>query len=101
MKKVLLILLSIICFTCSSDDDDNSCTSLLLNGEAITVNYITRGLEYFGNPSNETCLPYEIAAEAYIEYSDSILDCLEADDRAELEEEIQDLETVLAELDCI
>jgi hypothetical protein len=100
MKKTLLILLSIICFTCSSDDDNNSCDNLPSNGEEITVNYITKGLEYFTDPSSERCVAYNVAAEAYIEYSNGILGCLDADDRTELEEEIQDLETELAELDC-
>ena len=102
MKKALLILLSIIFFTCSSDDDnnDNSCNNLPSNGEEIAVNYFTKGLEYFANPSNETCTAYQSAAADYIEYSNSILDCLEADDKAELEEEIQEIETELAALDC-
>ena len=100
MKKTLLILLSIICFNCSSDDDNNPCDNLPSNGEEITVNYFTKGLEFFTNQTNETCVAYEIAADAYIEYNNSILDCLDADDRAELEQEIQALETELAELDC-
>jgi hypothetical protein len=100
MKKALLILLSIICFTCSSDDDNNSCDNLPTNGSEITVNYFTKGLEYFADPTTESCTAFEVAAEAYIEYSNIILECLEADDRAELEEEIQDLVAELAELDC-
>ena len=61
---------------------------------------MTKGLEYFANPSNETCTAYQFAAEDYIEYSNSILDCLEADDKDELKEEIQEIETELAALDC-
>jgi len=100
MKKSLLILLTIFCFACSSNDDDNPCGDLSTAGEEISVNLITTALSYFADPTNTTCLNYIDAAEDYIDYSNSILSCLDAADRAELEQEIQDLEAEIAELDC-
>ena len=100
MKKSLLILLTIFCFACSSNDDDNPCGNLSTDGLEITENLISTALSYFGDPTNTTCLEYLNAAEEYIDYSNSILNCLEADDRAELEQEIQELEADIAQLDC-
>lgn len=100
MKKSLLILLTIFCFACSSNDDDNPCGNLSTDGEEISVNLFTTALSYFADPTNAGCLDYLNAAEEYIEYSNSILSCLDAQDRAELEQEIQDLEAEIAELDC-
>lgn len=104
MRKqvITFFTLSTILFltSCSSNDDDNSCNDLVSNGEEISTNLITAALDYFANPTNITCLEYENAVEGYIDYSNSILDCLDSDDRAELEEEIQDLETELAGLNC-
>jgi len=100
MKKSLLILLAIFCFTCSSNDDDNLCDNLSTDGLEITENLISSALSYFNDPSNAGCLDYLNAAEDYIEYSNSILSCLNAEDRAELEQEIQDLEAEIAILDC-
>ena len=100
MKKTLLILLTIFSFACSSNDDDNPCDNLSTDGEEIYVNLITTALSYFADPTNAGCLEYLNAAEEYIDYSNSILSCLDAEDRAELEQEIQDLETEIAELDC-
>lgn len=100
MKKILLILLAIFCFSCSSDNDDNPCDNLSTEGLEITESFITSGLNYFNDPTNTTCLDYLNAAEEYIDYSNSILNCLEMDDRAELEQEIQELETEIAQLEC-
>ena len=101
MKKLLLVLLTITCFTCSSDaDDDNNCDVLSIGGIEISQNFLTAGLSYFTAPTNATCLAYENASQAYIDYSTSILDCLEVDDRAELEQEIEELEAELATLIC-
>ncbi len=102
MKKLLLLLLTITCFACSSsdDDDDNNCSGLSTAGLEITQSFITAGLSYFTDPTNAACVAYENAAQGYIDYSNSILDCLEADDRAELEEEIEDIEAELANLVC-
>ncbi len=92
--------MTIICFACSSSDDDNNCSGLSTDGIEITQNFITTGLNYFADPTNAACVAYENAAQGYIDYSNSILDCLEADDRAELEEEIEDIEAELANLVC-
>ena len=100
MKKGLLIFLAILCFTCSSNDDDDSCDNLSTDGLEITENLISSALSYFNDTSNAGCLDYLNAAEDYIDYSNSILNCLNAEDRAELEQEIQDLETEIAELEC-
>ena len=103
MKKLLLLLLTIACFACSSDDDDdndNNCDGLSTTGLEVSQNFITAGLSYFADPTNAACIAYENASQAYIDYSNSILDCLEADDRAELEQEIEELETELATLIC-
>lgn len=100
MKKSLLILLSIFCFTCSSNDDDNLCDNLSTDSLELSENLFESFLNYFEDPTNATCLEYTNAAEDYISYSNSILSCLEAEDRAELELQIQDLEAEIAELDC-
>lgn len=100
MKKSLLILLTVIGFSCSSSDDDSPCDNLSSNGEDITLNLISAALEFAVNANNNTCLDYVMAAEDYIDYSNSILDCLSAEDRAELEQEIQELETEINGLDC-
>ena len=102
MKKLLLLLLTIACFACSSNDDDNdnNCDDLATGGIEIYENFFTAAFDYFADPTNAACVAYENASQAYIDYSTSILDCLEADDRAELEQEIEELETELAGLDC-
>jgi hypothetical protein len=100
MKKLLLFLLTITCLACSSDDDDNNCEDLSIEGIEIYQNFITAGLNYFTNPNNEACLEYEDTALAYIDYSNNVLDCLDAEDRDELEQEIEDLEAELADLTC-
>ena len=101
MKRALLILLSFTCFACSSDDDSTkACENLSLNGGEITTNLINTALAFLADDTSETCSKYETAAEAYIEYSNSILDCLEADDKAELQQEIQDLKAEISQLDC-
>jgi len=100
MKKLLLLLLTIACFACSSSDDDNNCGDLSAAGLEVSQNFITAGLNYFTDPTNAACVAYENAAQGYIDYSNSILDCLDADDRAELEQEIEDLEAELANLVC-
>ena len=100
MKKSLLILLSIFCFACSSNDDDNLCDNLSTDSLELSENLFESFLNYFADPTNTTCLEYINAAEDYINYSNSILSCLEAEDRAELELQIQDLEAEIAELDC-
>jgi len=102
MKKLLLLLLTIVCFACSSDDDnnDNNCDDLSTTGLEVAQNFITAGLNYFADPTNAACVAYENASQAYIDYSTSILDCLEADDRADLEQEIEELEAELATLIC-
>ena len=101
MKKLLLVFISILTLSCSSNDnDDNSCDDLTSNGEEISLNLISAALNYVGNPTNITCLAYENTAVDYIDYSNSILNCLDAEDRAELEQEIEELETELAGLDC-
>jgi hypothetical protein len=100
MKKLLLFLLTITCFACSSDDNESNCGGLSTDGLEISQDFITAGLNYFTDPSNEACLEYEDAAFDYIDYSTSILDCLDADDRVELEQEIEDIEAELADLTC-
>ena len=102
MKKLLLLLLTIVCFACSSDDDTNTnnCDDLSTVGLEVAENFIFAGLNYFTDPTNAACVAYENASQAYIDYSTSILDCLEADDRAELEQEIEELEAEMATLIC-
>ncbi|ARV08267.1 hypothetical protein BTO05_00915 [Winogradskyella sp. PC-19] len=100
MKKLLLFLFTITCFCCSSSDDDNPCDNLASNGEEVSLNLISTALAYLADNSNSNCVAYETAAEEYIDYSNSILDCLDADDRAELEQEIEDLEAEIAALNC-
>ena len=100
MKKLLLFLFTITCFSCSSSDDDTSRDNLASNGEEVYLNLINATLAYIADNSNPNCVAYETAAEEYIDYNNSILDCLNADDRAELEEEIEDLEAEIAALNC-
>ena len=100
MKNLLLILLTITCFSCSSNDNENPCDNLASNGEEVSLNLITTALTYFADNSNANCVAYEAAAEEYIDYSNSILNCLNTEDRAELEEEIEDLEAQIAALNC-
>lgn len=102
MKKLLLILISIICFSCSSSDDDgdNPCGKLVTNGEQVSINLFNSALAYLADNSNANCVAYEAATEEYIDYSNSILDCLDADDRAELQQEIEGLEAEIAALNC-
>jgi len=102
MKKLLLILLIITSFSCSSSDDDNDnlCDNIASNGEEVSLNLINAALAYLADNSNANCIDYEEAAQDYIDYSNSILDCLDQDDREELEQEIEDLEAELATLDC-
>ena len=101
MKKFLLILITITYFSCSSSDDDNPCDNLASNGEEVSLNLISTALAYIADNSNSNCVAYETAAEEYIDYSNSILDCLNTNDRAELEQEIEDLEAEIATLTCI
>ena len=102
MKKLLLLLLTIACFACSSNDDDNdnNCDDLATDGIEIYQKFFSAGLSYLDDPTNAACIAYENASQAYIDYSTSILDCLEADDRAELEQEIEEIEAELATLIC-
>ncbi|MDC3319630.1 hypothetical protein OAV61_07710 [Flavobacteriaceae bacterium] len=99
MKKLLLFLVTISCLSCSSSDD-NPCDNLASNGEEVSLNLINTALVFFADNSNPNCVAYETAAEEYIDYSNSILNCLNAIDRAELEEEIEDLEAEIAALNC-
>ena len=102
MKKLLLILVAIICFNCSSSDDDNDnpCNDLASNAEEIAITLINAALAYSTDNSNVNCVAYETAAEDYIEYAISILECLDENDREELEQEIEELEAEIATLNC-
>ena len=102
MKNFLLIILIITSFSCSSSDDDNDnpCDNIASNGEEVTLNLINTALAYLADDSSANCVAYEEAEQDYIDYSNSILDCLDEEDRTEVEEEIEDLEAELATLDC-
>lgn len=100
MKKILLILLTITSLACSKKDNDNPCENLPTNGVEISTDLINTALAYLIDATSEACNEYKTAAEAYIQYSNAIIDCLEADDKAELKEEIQALKVEIAELNC-
>lgn len=100
MKKLLLILVIISGYTCSSSDDNNPCENLAANGEEVSLNLVNAALAYSLDNSSSNCNAYKDAAQAYVTYSTSILDCLSADDRDELEDEIEVLEAEVASLNC-
>jgi len=102
MKKLILLLLTVFIFACSSDDDNSSqnCGDLSTEGVEIYENLITTGLAYFVDANTESCVDYKSAIQEYLTYAESIKDCLDSEDQAELEAEIDEFETELAGLDC-
>ena len=104
MKKLILLTLTIFIFACSSDDDNSSgqnCNDISTDGVEIYENLITTGLAYFVDASVESCNGYKGAIQEYLTYAESIKDCLNSEDQAELEAEIDEFETELAGLDCL
>ena len=89
-------------FACSSSDDDNSsiCDNISTDGEELFENLITSSLAYFDTPTSASCIDFKNAIEAYVIYGNGIKDCLNSEDRAKLEAEINEFETELAALNC-
>ncbi|MFY9242632.1 MAG: hypothetical protein WAO74_06360 [Polaribacter sp.] len=101
MKNSILVLLFVSLFlACSTDEDENPCENLPTNATEITTAYFSAGLVFGSNPTSANCVSFKAASEAYITYGNSIKDCLDADDKAELEIEISELRADLDELDC-
>ena len=104
MKKIILsiaMLTSIAFISCSSDDDSSLCGNVSDDEAAqIGVNLFGAAFTHGVNPTPESCIDYKSAIEAYITYGNNIKDCLNSEEKAELEAEIVEFETQLANLDC-
>lgn len=104
MKKRILqiaMLTTLIFSACSSNDDDDLCADIV-GDEYIEIaeNLLTSSISFGTNPTNENCNNYKNAMQNYIDYAESIKNCLDSAERAELQEEITELETELANLNC-
>ncbi len=105
MKKIILsiaMLTAIIFTSCSSDNNDvDPCEEISQEQtETLFTNLFTSALNFGLNPTTENCNAYKSSAQEYIDYANEIKGCLDSTEQAELEEEIDDLETELADLNC-
>lgn len=97
----MILYASLLVTSCGGDGVDCSDEAEIARQfEAATNDYFQVFLSFSTNPTTENCEAVREATETYIDFGDSIRDCVPSADRAEYDRDLAEARQALDDIDC-
>lgn len=96
----ILVMSALLVSACKKDDDGVNCSNYV-NAIQEKLDAVLVASEAFStNPSTANCEAYKAAVAEYLDTAENFIDCVPTEDRAQYQQDIDELQAEIDQLSC-
>jgi uncharacterized protein YaaR (DUF327 family) len=96
----ILVLSALLVSACKKDDEGTNCSNYA-NAIQEKLDAVVVASEAFStDPSTANCNAYKTAVSEYLDTAENFIECVPAEDRAQYQQDIDDLQAEIDQLSC-